>query len=76
MAYDSRATLVTRLIAIRAAIDKARTAISYGTAAGNTLSRPTLDSLLKEEASVLKQIEQIDAATGGIWVKAKFKAVS
>jgi len=24
----------------------------------------------------LKQIEQIDAATGGIWVKAKFKAVS
>lgn len=77
MAYDSRATLVARLTSIRSALDKARTAISYGTSGGNTLSRPSLKSLLEEEQYVLKQIEQIDAgSTGGIWNRAKFTEVS
>lgn len=77
MAYDSRATLVARLTSIRSALDKARTAISYGTSGGNTLSRPSLQALLAEEQYVLKQIEQIDAGTsGGIWNRVRFEEVS
>lgn len=71
MPYDSRATLVERLTEIRAAISKARTAVSYGTG-GRSLSRPGLNQLLDEEKMVLAKIEAIDRASDGAFNKVKF----
>jgi len=71
MAYDSRATLVSRLTNIRTAIDAARTAQAYGTGQRN-LSRPKLSELLKEEELILAKIEAIDQASDGRFNKVKF----
>jgi len=71
MAYDSKATLVTRLTAIRTAIDAARTAQAYGTGQRN-LSRPKLTELLKEEEIILAKIEAIDRASDGRYNKVQF----
>lgn len=71
MAYDSRATLVTRLTAIRTAIDSARSAESYGIGDRN-LKRPNLKALLEEEKQILDKIEQIDRYSSGFGNKVKF----
>jgi len=71
MPYDSRATLVTRLTAIRTAIDKNRTAQAYGSGQRN-ISRPKLTELLAEEARILERIEAIDNASGGKFNKVQF----
>jgi len=72
MAYDSRATLVTRLTSIRTAIDNARTAESYGIGKRST-RRPALKALLEEEAMILAKIEAIDRASDGAYNKVKFR---
>lgn len=72
MAYDSRATLVTRLTAIRTAIDNARNAIAYGIGDRN-LRRPNLESLLAEEKTVLDKIDAIDRYSSGFANKVKFE---
>lgn len=64
MAYDSRATLVTRLTTIRTAIDNARNAEAYGIGDRN-LRRPNLKSLLDEEKMIVDKIELIDAMASG-----------
>lgn len=64
MAYDSRATLVTRLTTVRSAIDQARNAEAYGIGDRN-LRRPNLKALLEEEQMILKKIETIDAMAAG-----------
>jgi len=72
MVYDSRATLVTRLTANRAAQDKARNATRYVTGGGMGLTRD-LDALQREEKWILDQIAKIDAASsGGMFNKVKF----
>lgn len=71
MAYDSRATLVTRLTTIRTAIDNARTAETYGIGDRN-LKRPNLAALLEEEKMVLEKIEQTDRYSSGFGNKVKF----
>lgn len=74
MPYDTRAELVARLISIRTAIAKARTAESYGIGGDRSLKRPALKSLLEEEAMVEAKIEAMDAvSTGGIFNKVRFK---
>ena len=72
MAYDSKATLEARLTEIRAAISKAREAVSYSTSGGNSLTRSTLKQLLEEEKMVLSKIEAIDQASNGFANKVKF----
>lgn len=71
MAYDSRETLVTRLTAIRTAIDNARNAEAYGIGDRN-LKRPNLKALLEEEKLVLDKIEAIDRYSSGFCNKVKF----
>lgn len=72
MAYDSRETLVTRLTAIRTAIDNARSAESYGIG-DRSLRRPNLKSLLDEEKIVLDKIESIDRYSTGFANKVQFQ---
>jgi hypothetical protein len=72
MAYDTRATLVTRLTAIRTAIDNARNAEAYGIGDRN-LRRPNLKSLLDEEKIVLDKIESIDRYSTGFANKVQFQ---
>ena len=75
--YDSRADLVTRLTAIRAAIDKVRDAQSYSTGIDMSVTRERLRNLLKEERDVLKKINQIDAeSTGGMANRVQFNRVT
>ncbi|MCX5809723.1 MAG: hypothetical protein NTX36_10205 [Proteobacteria bacterium] len=61
--YDDRTTLVTRLTAIRTALDKAREAISYNS--GNLSVSRDYTNLLKEEKEILSQIAAVDAGGGG-----------
>ena len=72
MPYDSKATLEARLTDIRTAISQARTATSYSTAGGNSLTRATLQQLLDEEKMVLGMIEAIDRRSDGFANKIKF----
>ncbi len=72
MAYDSRATLVTRLTTIRTAIDNARNAEAYGIGDRN-LRRPNLKSLLEEEKIILDKIESIDRYSTGFANKVQFQ---
>jgi len=72
MAYDSRATLVTRLTAIRTAIDNARNAEAYGIGDRN-LKRPNLKALLEEEKMIVDKIEAMDRYSSGFANKVKFE---
>lgn len=72
MPYDSRATLVTRLTAVRTAIENARTAQSYGVGDRNQ-RRGDLKVLLEEEKMLLGRIEAIDRASDGWFNKARFR---
>lgn len=70
--YDSRATLVTRLTEIRAAIAKVRTS-QYYTVGKSSNQRANYKALLEEEKYVLDQINVIDnSATGGATNRVRF----
>lgn len=72
MPYDSKATLVSRLTTVRAAIDKARSTQSF-TVETNTIARANFRALLEEEKWLLDQIQQSDAtSTGGMSNRVQF----
>lgn len=61
--YDSRETLVTRLTAVRNALDKAR--IATVERAGDGEVQRSYTMLVQEEQSILRQINAIDARSSG-----------
>jgi len=64
MGYDSRATLVTMLETVRANIEKAETAQSWGSG-DTTLQRGNLNALYRREKQLLDKIEALDNQSSG-----------